>query len=138
MGVIVEAFHSVDQTITKSFNDMAPPEWRFARLTEQIRLEVEELVTGELKDPRIGSVTVTQMSLSPDLRHARVLISVLGNEKAQEESLEGLASAAGFVSHEVARRLQLRRAPEIVFVPDRGAANEQKVEALLDKLKSEE
>jgi ribosome-binding factor A len=78
------------------------------------------------------------MSLSPDLRHARVLISVLGNEKAQEESLEGLASAAGFVSHEVARRLQLRRAPEIVFVPDRGAANEQKVEALLDKLKSEE
>src|SRR5690349_21621815 len=100
---------------------MAPPEWRFARLTEQIRLEVEELVTGELKDPRIGSVTVTQLSVSPDMRHARVLVSVLGDEKAQEESLEGLASAAGFVSHEVARRLQLRRAPEVVFIPDRGA-----------------
>lgn len=117
---------------------MAPPEWRAARLTEQIRLEVEELVTGELKDPRIGSVTVTQLSLSPDLRHARVLVTVLGDDHEQQETLEGLASAAGYVSHEVARRLQLRRAPEIVFVPDRGAANEQKVEELLHKLKSEE
>ena len=124
--------------IAKSSIVMAPPEWRTARLTEQIRLEVEELVTGELKDPRIGSVTVTQLSLSPDLRHARVLVSVLGDDQEQQETLEGLASAAGYVSHEVARRLQFRRAPEIVFVPDRGAINEQKVEALLDKLKADE
>lgn len=116
---------------------MAPPEWRTSRLTEQIRLEVEELVTGELKDPRIGSVTVTQLTLSPDLRHARVLVSVLGDDHEQQKTLEGLGSAAGYVSHEVARRLQLRRAPEIVFVPDRGAANERRVEELLNRLNPE-
>ncbi len=117
---------------------MPPPEWRTARLTEQIRVEVEEMVIGELKDPRIGSVNVTQLLLSPDLRHARVLVTVEGNDQEQQETLEGLASAAGYVSHEVGRRLQLRRAPEIVFVPDRGAEAELKVEELLRKLKSEE
>ena len=88
---------------------MPPPEWRYARLTERIRNEVEEIVAGELKDPRIGVVTVTQVVLSPDLRHARVLVTVLGDDDARRETLQGLSSAAGFVSHEVARRLQWRR-----------------------------
>jgi ribosome-binding factor A len=114
---------------------MAPPDWRTARLAEQIRGEVAEIVTGELKDPRIGFVTVTQVALSPDLRHARVLVTVLGDDEARQETLEGLSSAAGFVSHEVGRRLQLRRAPEVVFVPDRGAEAELKVEELIRKLK---
>ncbi|HEV2350156.1 MAG TPA: 30S ribosome-binding factor RbfA [Terriglobia bacterium] len=113
---------------------MAPPEWRTARLAEQIRSEVEEIVTGELKDPRIGPVTITQVVLSPDLRHVRVLVTVLGDEPGRSETLEGLASSAGFVSHEVGRRLQMRRVPEIVFVPDRGAEAEQRVEDLLHKL----
>lgn len=117
---------------------MAPPEWRNARLAEQIRCEVEEIVTGELKDPRIGSVTLTQVVLSPDLRHVRVLVTVLGDEQARSETLAGLASSAGFVSHEVGRRLQMRRVPEVVFVPDRGAEAEQRVGELLHKLNPEE
>ena len=114
---------------------MAPPEWRAARLAEQIRLEVEEIVTGELKDPRIGSVIITQVVVSPDQRHVRVLLTVLGDESARNETLEGLASSAGFVSHEVGRRLQMRRVPEVVFVPDRGAEAEQRVEDVLHRLK---
>lgn len=114
---------------------MAPPQWRIARLAEQIRGEVAEIVISELQDPRIGLVTVTQVVLSPDLRHARVLVTVLGDDEARDSTLEGLSSAAGFVSHEVGRRLQLRRAPEVVFVPDRGAEAELKIEALLRNLK---
>lgn len=114
---------------------MAPPQWRIARLAEQIRGEVAELVTGELQDPRIGLVTVTQVALSADLHHARILVTVPGDDEARLETLRGLSSAAGFVSHEVGRRLQLRRAPEIVFVPDRGAEAELKVEALIRELK---
>jgi len=114
---------------------MAPLQWRVARLAEQIRCEVAEIITGELQDPRIGLVTVTQVVLSPDLRHARVLVTVLGDDQSRHSTLEGLSSAAGFVSHEVGRRLQLRRAPEVVFVPDRGAEAELKVEALIQNLK---
>jgi ribosome-binding factor A len=113
---------------------MAPPDWRTARLAEQIRNEVEEIVTGELKDPRIGSVMITQVVLSPDLHHVRVLLTLPGDESVRQNTLEGLASSAGFVSHEVGRRLRMRRAPEVVFVPDRGAEAEQRVEELLHKL----
>jgi ribosome-binding factor A len=116
---------------------MAPPEWRTARLAEQIRCEVEEIVTGELKDPRIGSGAVNQVVVSPDQRHVRVLVMILGDDAARSETLEGLASSAGFVSHEVGR-LQMRRVPEIVFVPDRGAEAEQRVEEVLHKLKPDE
>ncbi|HLY60162.1 MAG TPA: 30S ribosome-binding factor RbfA [Terriglobia bacterium] len=113
---------------------MAPPEWRTARLAEQIRIEVEEIVAGELKDPRIGSVMITQVVVSPGQRHVRVLLTVLGNESVRNQTLEGLASSAGFVSHEVGRRLQMRRVPEVVFVPDRGAEAEQRVEELIHKI----
>jgi ribosome-binding factor A len=126
---------SLNRPITQ-FLTMAPPEWRTARLAEQIRGEVEEIVTGELKDPRVGFVTITQVVLSPDLHHARILVTVPGGDEERQETIEGLSSAAGFVSHEVGRRLQLRRSPEIVFVPDRGAEAELKVEALLQQLKS--
>ena len=116
---------------------MPPPEWRTARVAEQIRNEIEEIVAGELKDPRIGSVTVTQLVVSPDLRHARVLVTVMGDDDARRETLQGLFSAAGFVSHELARRLQRRRSPEVVFVPDRGAEAELRVEKMLDEIKQE-
>jgi ribosome-binding factor A len=113
-------------------------EWRAARLAEQIRVEIEEIVAGELKDPRIGLVTVTQVVLSGDMHHARVLVSLTGNDEEREKSLEGLSSAAGYVGHEVGRRLQMRRAAEVVFVPDPGAEAEQRVEEALQKLKDHE
>lgn len=109
--------------------------WHKARLAEQIREEIEEIVAGELKDPRIGSVALTQVILSPDLHHARVLVALQGSEADQEETLEGLSSAAGFVGHEVSRRLQMRRPPEVVFVPDRGIEAAQRVEEALQKIK---
>jgi len=110
------------------------PQWHAARLAEQVREEVEEIVAGELKDPRIGLVTVTNVVLSGDLHHARVLVSVSGDDAERKKTLAGLASSAGYVGHEVGRRLQMRRALEVVFAPDPGADAEQKVEELLLKV----
>jgi ribosome-binding factor A len=116
---------------------MLPHGYRHERLADQIREEVAEMIAGELKDPRIGFATVTHVDLSPDLRHGRVRVSVLGDEESRRETLEGLSSAAGYVRYEISRRLRLRRAPELVFVLDQGAEEGQKIETLLQKLKEE-
>ena len=107
---------------------------RQERLAEQIRSEVAQMLVRELKDPRLGFTTVTRVELSSGRQHARVLISVLGDVAAQQATLEGLASASGYIRHEIAQRLCLRRAPEMVFVLDRGAKASEKLEELLRKL----
>jgi ribosome-binding factor A len=108
---------------------------RVERLAEQIRDDIAEMLAGELKDPRIGLATVTRVELSGDLGFARVGVSVLGDEAARLESLEGLSSAKGYVRRQLSRRLRLRRAPELVFVLDRGAEDLLRMEAALDELK---
>ena len=107
---------------------------RQERLADQIRSEVAEMLVRELKDPRIGFTTVTRVELSPDLHHARVLVSVLGEPEEQQKTLKGLTSAGAYVRHELSRRLRLRRAPEVVFLLDRGAEASQKIEELLRKV----
>jgi len=117
---------------------MQPHGHRRERLADQLRIEVAEMIEGELRDPRIGFATVTRVELSPDLRHGRVWVSVMGSEESRLETLAGLSSAAGYVRREIGRRLSLRRAPEIVFVLDRGAEEFEKVQKLLDEIKREE
>jgi ribosome-binding factor A len=116
---------------------MTVPGHRAERLADQIRAEVAEMISEELKDPRIGFATVTGVELSADLRHARVSVSVLGSPDAQQESMEGLASAAGYVRHELAQRLKLRRVPELTFVLDLTAEENDRLEKLLRELKDE-
>jgi ribosome-binding factor A len=114
---------------------MNPYGYRQERLAGQIRMEVAEIVAGELQDPRIGFATVTRAELSPDLRHCRVLVAVRGSESEQHQTLAGLSSAAGYVRRELAQRLQLKRAPHIVFVLDRGEENQERVEQMLKHLR---
>jgi len=116
---------------------MAVQGYRAERLADQIRTEVAEIISGELKDPRIGLVTVTGVEMTGDLRHVRVSVSVLGNVEAQQKSLEGLTSATGYVRHELSLRLPLRRAPELTFVLDHAAEENARLETLLQKLKDE-
>ncbi len=111
------------------------PTHRRERLADQIRDEVAELVAADLKDPRIGLATVTRVELSGDLHHAKVMVSVLGDKAAEQETMKGLSSAVGYVRRQVAQRLRLRRAPEVVFVLDRGAKAAENVETLLEHLK---
>jgi ribosome-binding factor A len=116
---------------------MTAPGHRAERLADQIRAEVAEMIAAELKDPRIGFATVTGVDMSGDLHHARVSVSVLGSADAQQRSLEGLTSAAGYVRRELSRRLRLRRVPELSFVLDHAAEDNERLETLLQKLKDE-
>jgi ribosome-binding factor A len=108
-------------------------ERRAARLAEEIREQVAELIASKLKDPRIGFVTVTRVALTADQRLARVLVGVLGDKQAREKSLLGLRQATGFVRRELAQRLRLRFMPDIVFEYDRGLEATDRVARLLEE-----
>ena len=103
---------------------------RMRRVDEGIRQVIGEAVS-DLKDPRVGFVTVTDVRTSPDLRHARVYVSVLGSEAEREDSLAGLASAHGYLQGRVAGELRLKRTPELTFAYDSTTDRAMRVEALL-------
>ncbi|MGH9795629.1 MAG: 30S ribosome-binding factor RbfA [Candidatus Acidiferrales bacterium] len=105
---------------------------RHERIAEEIHHEVSAMLAGELKDPRIAvSVVVTEVRVSPDMKQARVYVSVLGSEEEQESTLKGLEAAKGYVRHELVERLRLRRAPEILFVLDHSQEYGERIEKLL-------
>jgi ribosome-binding factor A len=97
-------------------------------------VELAELISRQVKDPRIGFATVTRVELTTDLHHARVYVSVLGNPEEQKNNIDGLSSAAGFLRHEIGHRLAMRRAPELEFVLDHGAEAGERIEMLLQQL----
>lgn len=105
------------------------------RLGEALREEIETIVEGELADPRIGLVNVSSVELADDSRSARVLVTVEGDQADAEDTLKGLAAAVGFIRHEVAERLHLRRAPELFFQLDRSEKFEARIEELLNRAK---
>ncbi len=91
---------------------------RMRRVDEAVRAVLSDVITQELKDPRVGFVTVTAVKTSPDLRHARVYVSVLGDEETRADSLLGLNSAHGFLQKRVASELRLKHTPTIDFAYD--------------------
>jgi len=116
-----------------------PSSHRHERIAEGILHEISAMILGELKDPRIaGLVTVTAVRVSPDLRQARVFVSVFGSEAEHASTLAGLAAAAGFIRRELGHRLQLRRSPELHFVLDRSEEYGQRIEDLLRESKRPE
>jgi len=108
------------------------------RLAEALREEIETIVEGELGDPRIGLASVTSVELAEGTRSARVLVAVAGTDEECLSSLEGLMAAAGFIRHEVADRLHLRRAPELFFQLDRSEKYQTRVDELLKRAKKRE
>jgi ribosome-binding factor A len=104
------------------------------RLGEALREEIAALVEGELGDPRIGLVSVTEAHLGPDGRTARVFVAVSGSDEEARESLEGLNAARGYIRHELTARLGLRQAPEIFFVLDRSERYGGRIEELLQRI----
>ena len=103
------------------------------RINESVRQVLSEAV-GELKDPRIGFVTVTGVKTSPDLRQARVYVSVLGAEKKREQSLSGLAAAHGVLQARVARELRMKRTPQLAFEYDPSVERGVRMTQLIDEL----
>lgn len=107
---------------------------RMRRVDEAIRQVIGEAVAGELKDPRVGFVTVTDVRTSADLSHARVYVSVLGDDERREASLQGLSSAHGYLQRRVARELHLKRTPTLAFHYDDTTDRALRVDALLDEI----
>ena len=103
------------------------------RVNEAVREVVSETV-GELKDPRIGFVTVTGVETSPDLRHARVFVSVLGSEAKRAKTLDGLAAAHGVLQARLARELRLKRTPQLTFEYDPTVERGVRMTQLIDEL----
>jgi ribosome-binding factor A len=103
------------------------------RVDEAMRQVLGDALAQELKDPRIGFVTVTDVKTSPDLRHARVHVSVLGTPAEQEATLEGLRSAHGFLQGRVASELRLKRTPELQFELDHTAEQAARLERLIEE-----
>ncbi len=103
------------------------------RLGEALREEIETLVEGELGDPRIGLVGVSEVKLAEDARSARIFVTVEGNDEEAQRSLEGLTAACGYIRREVADRLHLRRAPELLFQLDRSHQYNARIEELLKR-----
>ena len=106
---------------------------RVPRLNEQFRREVTEILRYQVKDPRVGFITVNRVSASADLMLARVFVSVLGDEAEKQESLEGLSAAAPYIRSELSKRLRIRRVPELEFRLDRSLDHLRRVEELLEE-----
>jgi ribosome-binding factor A len=113
------------------------PSHRPERVAEAIRQTVAAFLTSNVRDPRVGFVTVTGVEVSADLGHARVRVSVMGSEEEKAKSLEGLASAARFLRAQIAKELPLRVTPELRFELDRGLEHAQQIDRVLRDLEED-
>jgi len=107
---------------------------RANRVAEAIKKEVAQMLRDELKDPRIGFVTVTSVEVSQDLRHAKIFFSIYGSGVEKEQSLKALNSAQGFVRSELGKRLRLRYTPEIIFRFDESIEHGARIMELLEEV----
>jgi ribosome-binding factor A len=110
---------------------------RIRRVDEAVRAVLGDAIAKDLLDPRVGFVTVTQVKTSPDLRHARVFVSVLGDEQARADSLEGLRSAHGYLQSRVAAELRLKHTPTLKFEYDHSVDHGMRITELLRPLVTE-
>jgi ribosome-binding factor A len=106
---------------------------RMRRVNESVRQVLSEAV-GRLKDPRIGFVTVTGVQTSPDLRHARVFVSVLGSERKRTQTLQGLQAAHAVLQAQIARELRMKRTPQLAFEYDPSVERGVRMTKLIDEL----
>jgi len=107
---------------------------RMRRVDEAIRQVIGDAVTGELKDPRVGFVTVTDVRTSADLRHARVYVSVLGDDEQRQATMAGLSSAHGFLQGKVASELHLKRTPNLELYYDDTTDRALRVDELIEEI----
>ncbi len=110
---------------------------RLDRVNQLVKEEISHLLQRELKDPRLGFVTVTEVAVSKDLRSGKVYVSVLGTEEQWRASLAALQSARGFIRNWLAPRLRLRAVPELTFHPDRSMAHAAHIQSVIEQLRQQ-
>ena len=106
---------------------------RERRIGEQVQRELSGVIRDEIKDPRLGMVSISAVSVSRDLGHAKVYVSVLGDEVQAAESIEVLNHAAGFLRHRLGRTLHIRTVPELKFLHDRSLEEGARIGALINR-----
>lgn len=106
---------------------------RSRRVAEQIQRELADLIRLEVKDPRVGMITLTEVEVSRDLSHAKVYFTLLGDAERLAETEDGLARAAGFLRSELSHRLQLRTVPELHFAHDASVERGMRLSQLIDR-----
>jgi ribosome-binding factor A len=118
---------------------MSPDHHRHERVGEEIAHEINAMLAGELKDPRLeGFVCVSEVRVQPDMKHARVFVSVrTESAKERTDAIKALEHAAGFIRHELIERLQLRRLPDLHFTLDLSQERVERIEQLLKEMKAE-
>ncbi|MFC1809738.1 30S ribosome-binding factor RbfA [Candidatus Omnitrophota bacterium] len=111
---------------------------RNQKVALEVKTAIADAIVHKIRDPRVGFVTVTDVDLSPDLKHATIYISVMGDEKKKKGSLIALNYAKGFFQKIVASKLHLRFTPKVKFIIDASIEEGMKIDAILRKIKSEE
>lgn len=109
------------------------PSDRLRRVNEAVRQVLSDAIAQDLKDPRVGFVTVTAVDVSPDLRHARVYVSVLGDASDKEDSLDGLGAAHGYLQRRIAGELRLKHTPTLNFAIDESIERGMRISELIDR-----
>ena len=118
---------------------MSTTNHRHERIGEEIAHEINAMLAGELKDPRLeGNVSVSEVRVQPDMKHARIFITVRSNDpKERTGAIKALEHAAGFIRHELVERLQLRRLPDLHFALDLSEESAERIERLLKEVRKD-
>ena len=118
---------------------MSSTNHRHERIGEEIAHEINAMLAGELKDPRLeGNVSISEVRVQPDMKHARIFVSVRSADpKERSGAIKALEHAAGFIRHELVERLQLRRLPELHFTLDLSEESAERIENLLKEMKKD-
>ncbi|MCI9000803.1 MAG: 30S ribosome-binding factor RbfA [Clostridia bacterium] len=111
---------------------------RFERINEELKKEISHIISYELKNPNVtGLISVTKAKITPDLKYAKIYVSML-NTKNETETLEGLKKSSGFIRTQIAKKMNLRITPELVFERDDSIEYGARIEAILKEIKPEE
>lgn len=111
---------------------------RIEKVQEFIKQEISQIILTELKDPRIGFVTVTRVEVTGDLRNAKIFISLMGSNEQKEATLQGLQRALGFMRTEIGKRLRLKMTPDLSLAVDESLDHSVRIQKLLDEIKHDE
>ncbi len=109
---------------------------RIEKLQELIKQEVGKMLLYDIKDPRIGFVTVTDVEMTGDLREAKIFISIMGDDEKISETLEGINSALGFIRREIGKRIKIRFTPEISFALDKSLDYSEHIQKILRRIEN--
>ncbi|WP_025028666.1 30S ribosome-binding factor RbfA [Caldalkalibacillus mannanilyticus] len=107
---------------------------RANRVGEEMKKELSQILQRELKDPRIGFITVTAVEMTGDLSQAKVFLTILGSEEQKENTLKAIGKAAGFIRSELGKRIRLRHTPELIFKVDESIEYGSKIERILEDI----